>query len=742
MTLVETRSAAGASDVAHQAVRPGAVLDRRRDPPALAGLLIVVVAAHAVTHRGGLALGMDVVTQFVPWFGWLGGQLRAVNIPEWNPAVLSGMPSAGDPLSGWGYLPAMVLFALLPLAWATHAFLVAQLALVASGTYVLARALRLPVRAALVAAVIATFNGFVFQRNVCCVAFVSVEAWLPWLLLGIDRAVATRGVRRMGAWALAGVALSQVAAGWLGQGTIYVLALAAVWLIARVAMARQDHRVRTLVVNAAGLAVVGAGLAAAAVLPRLEVNPSTGLAGGYSEQSLSAWYGGWWPSDWSTVLDAGIWHLGVLPLVLAAAALVLAWRKGLTWLLAGIVAGALLLAMPRLTPADLLVLWIPGADQIHTHAPQRALLIAYPAVALLAGVAVARLRVPRTAVWVPALVVLALVGGELARANTIAIQARLAGERNPDLLRRVDLATFYGPSAAGRYLQQRAAQGDIGRYAAFRPRVRRDGRPSSTAYFFSWQRRSIQLLEPHNEALLLGLEHTQGYNPTHLARYDDLITAANGRPQDYHVANLTSVGFDSVIFDLLNGRWVIMNEHLDHTDAELVGEQIATWPVVWENEYLRVLENPDALPRAWIVGQARQVEPGQAPELLASGAVDPRRTALLEAPPPSLDRTAGGTATVVERDTDRLIIDVDASGDALLMLSEMFHPAWRATVDGRPAEMMAADHVLRAVPVPRGRHRVEVTLDSAFLDAGLLITGITALGLAGTGARARWWRRR
>ena len=733
-------AAPGPSGAASHHAAPARLLDDRRDRVVLACLTVVVVAVHVLVHRGGVLVGMDVATQFVPWFGWLGRQLAAGHLPQWNPTVFSGMPSAGDPLSGWGYLPAMAPFALLELGRAVHALLIAQLLLVATGTYVLARALRLSVIGALAAAVTATFNGFVFQRNVCCVAFVSVEAWIPWLLLGIERALATTGARRIGAWALAGVALTQVAAGWLGQGTVYVLVLAGVWLVGRALStdAPWRARLRVLGVNAVALAVVGVGLSAAVVSPRLQVNPSTNLAGGYPGQSLSNWHGGWWPVDWTALVEPGIWHVGAVPLVLAGVALAVARRDRLAWLLGAVVTGALVLALPVRTPLNAPLLLVPGLDRILTHAPQRALLIGYPAVALLVGIALARLWPRRGAARALAVVALVLLPGELVWANTVEIRRALDAPRNPDLLRRIDPATFYEPSGAGAFLQRQRDRGELGRYAAFTPVRRPDGSVVSASYFFFWHYPSVQWLEAHNESMLLGLEHVQGYNPIHLARYDDLIDAGNGRGQDYHVANLFPRAFDRGVFDLLNGRWVVLNRRIDHRDPDLVGRRMASWPEVYLDRRVRVLENPDALPRAWVVHDARRVAPGAAVDLLVGGDVDPRTTALLTTAPPDLDRDARGAATVVARGTDHLEIEVSGTGAGLLVVSEVFHQAWRATVDGRPADVVVVDDVLRGVVVPAGRHTVELAMDPTVLHAGLAVTGLTALALPAV----VWWLRR
>src|SRR3954463_5005346 len=52
----------------------------------------------------------DILTYFLPWYAFVGEQLRAFSVPGWNPHQFSGLSAAGDPESGWMYLPAMVPF--------------------------------------------------------------------------------------------------------------------------------------------------------------------------------------------------------------------------------------------------------------------------------------------------------------------------------------------------------------------------------------------------------------------------------------------------------------------------------------------------------------------------------------------------------------------------------------------------------------------------------------------------------
>ena len=82
-----------------------------------AGCLLLVFTLVAVWGlvAGGIVVGKDTITQYYPWYSYLGERLRSGDIPAWNPYQFSGAPFAADPLSGWTYLPAMILFTILPL---------------------------------------------------------------------------------------------------------------------------------------------------------------------------------------------------------------------------------------------------------------------------------------------------------------------------------------------------------------------------------------------------------------------------------------------------------------------------------------------------------------------------------------------------------------------------------------------------------------------------------------------------
>ena len=74
----------------------------------------------------------------------------------------------------------------------------------------------------------------------------------------------------------------------------------------------------------------------------------------------------------------------------------------------------------------------------------------------------------------------------------------------------------------------------------------------------------------------------------------------------------------------------------------------------------------------------------------------------------------------------------------MLVLSEVYYPAWKAYIDGCPAPIYRADHLLRAIPVPAGEHTVELRYESWTLRAGMAISlTATAVLVALTLARIR-----
>ena len=174
--------------------------------------------------------------------------------------------------------------------------------------------------------------------------------------------------------------------------------------------------------------------------------------------------------------------------------------------------------------------------------------------------------------------------------------------------------------------------------------------------------------------------------------------------------------------------------------------------------YLRVLdrtqrgvtlvENTRVLPRAWLV--ARLIPVATAADAVArlhSGPFDPAAEALVEIsaalPASAFARLGSGTVRELDRRDDRLRFETDITGDpGFLVLSEQWHPGWRATIDGTPAPLYRVNGVLRGVPLPVGRSAVELIYRPAGLMRGLVISLLFAVAWCGWLAAEIFLRRR
>jgi hypothetical protein len=149
-----------------------------------------------------------------------------------------------------------------------------------------------------------------------------------------------------------------------------------------------------------------------------------------------------------------------------------------------------------------------------------------------------------------------------------------------------------------------------------------------------------------------------------------------------------------------------------------------------------IYSNPDALPRAFVVG-AQKVVAGDA----ALGAVtDPRfdaaRVAVTEREIAGLPQAETGAAGFVGKarftsyEPERVELSASANQPGLLVVTDTYFPGWRAEVDGRDVPLHRVDYLLRGIPLPPGDHRVVLTYRPESVRVGLLVSIATAFVLA------------
>jgi len=162
----------------------------------------------------------------------------------------------------------------------------------------------------------------------------------------------------------------------------------------------------------------------------------------------------------------------------------------------------------------------------------------------------------------------------------------------------------------------------------------------------------------------------------------------------------------------------------------LLGEGKHT--LVYRSQDAAIYENPDALPRAFLVYRARLVPDDEAAmTILDSPDFVPLSEVILESGAPLFGRSGGDPAQITALEPERVVIEVNAAEPGYVVLLDSYYPGWVAEVDGQPAPVRRANVLFRAIPVPQGHHRVEMRYAPSSLTLGVRVSlwALFAIGL-------------
>lgn len=130
-------------------------------------------------------------------------------------------------------------------------------------------------------------------------------------------------------------------------------------------------------------------------------------------------------------------------------------------------------------------------------------------------------------------------------------------------------------------------------------------------------------------------------------------------------------------------------------------------------------------------------------DAVATGRHDPASTVILDrkpVPEPQAGDQPLPEPVFLQDGLNAVVLLAETPRPAVLLLADLAAPGWRATIDGRPAELLRADHILRAVALPAGRHEVRFEFHDPALRQGLLLALAGLLGVAALCAGA-WFAR-
>lgn len=707
--------------------------------------------------------GGDYVAFYFPNAVFAARELAGGRLPLWNPQIFGGLPFAADPQHGLFY-PINTFFYLLNPVLSLRRYMLLTMGhylLASVAAYALMRVIAVGHLGSMLTGVGYAYNGFMVA-HFGHPPMIAVAAWLPIALLFAIRAGRARSwPRGIRASVLAGLALGIAALAGHAQIWIYgtLVFTAFAWLGVSATHSPWWRRAALWLL---ALSVAG-GLSAVQTIPFLELAARSVRAELSYERSLelalhpvgliqlllpklfgaspTTFWGPWAGSE-----SQG--YAGVVTLVLAGAALL---RRGrLPWILLGLGGLGVLLALGGETP---LHGWayrlVPGLQQ--ARAAGRALYIYVTTIAFLAGLGLdqlvrlwntqqpllqrgltSHLRLTSLATFVLWFVILPVAYLLLLSNVDRPVLERLAAAVSGITLLAVLLLGASLLLWAGSSRRLGSLVAPVGLAALVVVDL------FSAGFAYNPTTESLEASFQHQWALSHMVETADAFRldaaDNTADRWQPNLSLLSGPPDagggwnplllaDAYRLWTAIVTRDSAYYNLFAARYLIIPHEAPPDPAKFsLLESNAVGLDLYRNEH--------ALPRAFVVPQARVLPRDEVWQALQAPDWDPASEVLLEEGAGSaVQPGSAGQATIVATTPSQLVVQASTPASAYLVVSDSFYPGWHATVDGVPARLLRADYALRAVALPAGTHTIVFQFRPRSFYAGAAITLATAIGM-------------
>jgi hypothetical protein len=242
-----------------------------------------------------------------------------------------------------------------------------------------------------------------------------------------------------------------------------------------------------------------------------------------------------------------------------------------------------------------------------------------------------------------------------------------------------------------------------------------------------------------NRATIQGLHDARGYYPICLRWFGHFINALSGRSLRTPMGSLPFVEptLDPSLLATLDVKCLLSYEKLPVPGLRVVAQTPFG---------LKMYEAVGRQGPAFAVQAqfAAGLSDDQEMAILTARDFDSRKFALASQPPPDVgpvgEQGQVRSVDLVRLTPNRIRLNVGNGSGNLVVVSEAYHPGWKATLHGRPGEVIRANHALIGVYVPPGDHQVTLAFQPESFRFGLYVTLGAILVLTALGSATFGWR--
>jgi hypothetical protein len=208
------------------------------------------------------------------------------------------------------------------------------------------------------------------------------------------------------------------------------------------------------------------------------------------------------------------------------------------------------------------------------------------------------------------------------------------------------------------------------------------------------------------------LQNIYGYNPAKIRIIQDVIENCDIR--------------NPMVMNLFNTKYIISDIPYQDTNLAIVYQS--------QSSQMNVIKKLDAFPRAFFVKNYEVKDKITIVSNLRDRNFNPKELAYLEEDPGiKIDPTIGAErVTVTDFGIHNLSLDVTATGNNLLFISEVYYPAgWKAFIDEIETSIYKTNYLWRSIIVPQGHHKIEMRFEPQSFKAGFTISIVLNILLVG-----------